>query len=345
MAAVTVYDHIRQNNVKTVLLALLFPIVLTILIGIACLAAVALVRDKDFLLNGIYLLIRWFPSLEANITGDNATFYAAMGYLMYAIVPIFAVSGLWMIVSLMTGDKMMLGFAGAEPLEKSDNPTVYRLVENLAIVAGLPMPRIYVIDDDSLNAFATGYSPKSASIALTSGIIEKLEPLELEGVIAHEMAHIGNRDIRLNMLIITGLGVFAFAADFIRLNMVFKSSKDNRNGLHLLIFFIIIALMIFNFVFAPLIHMAISRTREYAADATGALITRNPQALARALEKIRTDARVEVLDKQPTMATACIADPTARSSEIAALSDLSATHPPIEERIKRLQAMGGCRPK
>ena len=340
MAAVTVYDHIRQNNIKTILLALLFPVVLTILIGIACLLAVATVQDKEFLLNGIYLLLRWFPSLEASITPDNATFFAAMGYLTYAIVPIFVVAGLWMIVSLATGDKMMLGFAGAEPLEKSDNPTVYRLVENVAIAAGLPMPKVYVIDDESLNAFATGYSPKSASIALTTGIIQKLEPIELEGVIAHEMAHIGNRDIRLNMLIITGLGIFAFVADFIRLNWAFRSSKNDKNGLQVLLFFIIIALLIFNFIFAPLIHMAISRTREYAADATGALITRNPQALARALRKIQTDARVEVLDKQPTMATACIADPTAKKHEIAALSDLSSTHPPIEDRIRRLQAMG-----
>ncbi len=340
MATITVYDHIRSNNIKTFLLALLFPVVLTVLVGFACLAAVAVVNDNDFLLSGIYLLIKWFPSLEQNITPENATFYAALGYLTYAVVPIFAVAGLWMVVSLMTGDKMMLGFAGAEPIEKKDNPTVYRLVQNTALMAGLPMPKVYIIDDESLNAFATGYSPKSASIALTTGIIKKLEPVELQGVIAHEMAHIGNRDIRLNMLIITGLGIFAFIADFIRLNMSFRSSKNDKNGLHVLLFFIIIALLIFNFVFAPLIHMAISRTREYAADATGALMTRNPRALASALQKIKQDARVEILDKQPSMATACIADPTARMSEVAALSDLSSTHPPIDKRIKRLQAMG-----
>ena len=340
MAAITVYDHIRQNNIKTFLLALLFPVVLTILIGVACLLAIAVVQDKEFTLNGVYLLLRWFPSLEEYVTSDNISFFGAMGYLTYAVIPIFVVSGFWMIVSLMTGDKMMLGFAGAQPLEKQDNPQIYRLVENVAIAAGLPMPKVYVIEDSSLNAFATGYSPKSASIALTTGIIKKLEPLELEGVIAHEMAHIGNRDIRLNMLIITGLGIFAFIADFIRLNSMFSSSKNEKNGLHILMFFIIIALLIFNFIFAPLIHMAISRTREYAADATGALITRNPKALARALEKIQTDARVEVLDKQPTMATACIADPTDREYKVAAMSDLSSTHPPVEERIKRLLAMG-----
>ena len=340
MAAITIYDHIRQNNIKTFLLACLFPIVLTILVGIACLCAVLLVNDKDFLLQGIYLLLSWFPALEKGITPENAQFYSALGYLLYSVVPILLVSSVWVIISLAFGDKMMLGFAQAVPLQKKDNPQVYRAVENVAIAAGLPLPKIYLIEDDSLNAFATGYSPKTASIALTKGIVNKLEPQELEGVIAHEMAHVGNRDIRLNMLIITGLGVFAFIADFLRLNMYQRSSKDEKNAFQLLIFFIIIALFIFNFIFAPLIHMAISRTREYAADATGALIIRNPKALASALEKIQTDARVEVLDRQPTMATACIADPTERKSEVAALSDLSSTHPPIKERIKRLNAMG-----
>ena len=201
------------------------------------------------------------------------------------------------------------------------------------------MPQIYIVDDESLNAFATGRDPKHASIALTTGIINKLEPLELEGVIAHEMAHIGNRDIRLNMMIITGLSVFAFLAEMIGRSLRYPISNNKDSGkIKILLLAVMLALIVFNFFVAPIIQMAISRAREYAADATGALITRNPRALASALQKISSDARVEILDGKKTMSTACIADP--REPKVAFQSML-ATHPPIRTRIKRLMEMVG----
>ena len=228
---------------------------------------------------------------------------------------------------------MMMAFAGAKPMAKEENKKLYNMVENVAIMAGLPNPKIYIIQDESLNAFATGKNPKNAAIAFTTGILEKLEPLELEGVIAHEMSHIGNRDIRLNMLVITGIGIFGFLGRNMLRIRTSGSSRKKEGQLVILILFISIALLIFDYIVAPLIHLALSRTREYAADATGAKILHNPKALADALEKISVDSRVEVLDSQKTMAVACIASPLAK------LSGLTSTHPPIKERIRRLRSM------
>lgn len=322
--AITVYDHIEQNNRKTWLLVALFPISLTILVWLACLLFVFL-GGNEAIEDGISLLPqKWQYSMDGYIG-------AATGFAWDFLLPTFLIGIVWMTVSYFCGGKMMMAFAGATPLEKKENPDVYNLVENTAIMAGLPTPKIYIIDDGSLNAFATGANPKNASIALTKGIVEKLNNIELQGVIAHEMAHIGNRDIRLNMLIITGLGIFDFLGrHLLRSQTRSRGNKKNSGGLILLI---AIALLIFNFIIAPLIHMAVSRRREFAADATGAKILHNPKALADALEKISVDSRVEVLDKQKNMAVACIASPFAK------VSQLTSTHPPINERISRLRNM------
>ncbi|MBQ2858775.1 MAG: M48 family metallopeptidase, partial [Alphaproteobacteria bacterium] len=200
-------------------------------------------------------------------------------------------------------------------------------------------PRVYIIDDDSMNAFATGRTPRDASVALTRGIIKRLDKLELDGVIAHEMAHIGNRDIRLDMLMITGIGVTVFVADIILRTAMYgnHSSDDNNQGNAAAILMMVwLAFSIFNLIITPLLRMAVSRNREYAADATGAHITRNPHALASALKKITTDSRVESMDRVKSMAPICIANPGAPREFI---NDLMSTHPPVEKRIERLTSM------
>ncbi len=334
-APLTVYDHIEANNRKTWLLVSLFPLSLALLVWAACYAALYVISDPEFTRQGLSLLIKIWPR-ATELTGENNfIFMASLGFLSAALLPIIVTALGWMAFSYFFGDKMMLGFAGAQPLRPEDAPEVYRHVENVAMMAGLPMPRVYLINDDSMNAFATGRSPETAAVALTSGIIKRLTPLELEAVIAHEMGHIGNRDIRLNLLIITGLSIFGFLADMLRISMYHRQSGSSKNNqAQVLIFFIVIALLIFNFAVAPLIRLAVSRTREYAADATGALITRNPQQLALALAKIAQDSRVEVLDKSPRMALACIAEPNS-------LFQLTSTHPPSESRIERLMQISG----
>lgn len=339
---ITLYDHIADNNRKTFLLILLFPLSLCLLVGLACIAGVYIIGDPAFMRDGVTVFLSFFPRLHIYLTSTTAPIFSGIGYTYFALVPICIIAFIWMGLSYLFGDMMMLRFARAKPIEQKDFPKVYRLVENVAIAAGLPMPAVCIIDDTSLNAFATGRNPQSASIVLTTGIIDRLEPTELEAVIAHEMAHIGNRDIRLNMLIITGLGIFGLLADFLGESLRYSSYSSNKKQgqLTILIFLIMVALMIFNFLIAPLIQFAISRKREYAADATGALIIRNPLALASALEKISQDARVEVLDHQPKMSIACIANPR-ENAKRKIKDDLLSTHPNIQSRIWRLKRAAG----
>ena len=304
----TVYDHIRSNNIKTILLVALFPILFIALV----------------------FLFMWI------VTPVDQ----ALQVTVEVAIPTFIACAVWMLISWAFGDSMMLNSAHAHEIYDDDpkNKEIFRAVENVAMAAGLPCPRVYIIDDDSMNAFATGRSPKDASVALTRGIIKKLDRLELEGVIAHEMAHIGNRDIRLDMLLITGVGVTVFAADVI-LRIALSSGNndsDNKNSGAAALLMVWLAFAVFNWIITPILRMAISRNREYAADATGAQITRNPKALASALRKITTDSRVECLDKVKSMSAVCIAYPGGPREFI---SSLMATHPPVENRIERLESM------
>lgn len=304
----TVYDHIRSNNIKTIFLVICFPLIFIALI----------------------FLFTWIV----------APIDTALQTTVSVAIPTFIACAVWLVVSWAFGDSMMLHSAHAHEIFDDDkqNREIFRAVENVAIAAGLPCPRVYIIDDDSMNAFATGRSPRDASVALTRGIIKKLDNLELQGVIAHEMAHIGNRDIRLDMMLITGVGVTVFAADMIlRLAIVGNNGdNDNRGNGAAVLLMVWLAFMVFNWIITPILRMAVSRNREYAADATGAQITRNPMALANALRKITTDARVECLDKVKSMSAVCIAYPGG-PREFA--SSLMATHPPVEKRIERLESM------
>ncbi len=314
MSAVTVYDHIARNNLKTLFLVLLFPVTLC-----------ALMYGFLFLFLG---------------TGENPASVAQINAFFVTAAPVLIGGALlWSAISYFFGDQMMLGFAGATELvpETTTDKNVLRSVENVALAAGLPCPKVYVIADNSLNAFATGRTPETASVAVTRGLINKLEPMELEAVIAHEMGHIGNRDIRLNMMIITGIGIFGLLADIVRPG---RSSNKDKEGAA--IFAIWLAVVVFSFIVAPIIQFAISRTREYAADATAAFITRNPAALASALRKISGDARVEVLDETPHMAVACIYSPLDNSGGEMAFLGWGQTHPDINDRIARLEQMGNA---
>ncbi|GIW67534.1 MAG: protease HtpX [Candidatus Parcubacteria bacterium] len=239
--------------------------------------------------------------------------------------------------SLLWGDKITLALTGAREIKKEDLPEVYRLVENLAITAGLPTtPKVYLIDSPALNAFATGRSPKNSVVALTTGIIEKLNKEELEGVIAHEISHIKNLDIRVMMIATILAGIIAIMADlFLRMTFAGSRDRDKSNALFLLIGFV---LAILAPIFAQLITLAISRKREFMADASGALLTRNPEGLASALEKI--SASTISLDTSPATAHLFIVNPFKdKKGFITWLGNLFSTHPPVEERIKVLRGM------
>lgn len=244
------------------------------------------------------------------------------------------------LISYFKGDAIALAVSGARPLVKADNAYVYNLVENLCITAGIPTPKIYVIQDAALNAFATGRDPQHASIALTTGIISALENEELEGVIAHELSHVKNYDIRLATVAIICVGFIALLSDFATRGMFWggrgRSNSDNRGSFGGILAIIGIVMIILAPLAAKLIQLAVSRKREFLADASGALLTRYPEGLARALEKIAANPHPLARASQAT-AHLYIDEPLKRGTITSRIAGLFSTHPPLAERIHRLR--------
>ena len=269
-------------------------------------------------------------------------FIALVGGLDYVIsrafnqpsffIPILIAAIMYALITYFFSSQIALAMSGAQEIEKKDAPDLYRVVENLSIAAGLPMPKVYIVDDPSPNAFATGRDPQHAIVAVTSGILPLLEKDELEGVIAHELSHVGNLDIRFMAVVVALVSVVAIISDlFLRLSFWSRDDREEGNQL----FFI---LGIVGAILAPLvaaiIQFAVSRQREYLADASGALLTRYPDGLANALAKIGASG-------QPMQHANSATSPLYISNPLKGrnLAGLFDTHPPIEERIKRLRQM------
>ena len=298
-----VYDRIGENRRDTFLLMVVF---------------VALVAGMSIAIG----IILGLPYAYAP--------FLIIPFLLFALFSYYGSSG------------VALAISHARPVTKEDEPELFRTVENLCIGAGLPMPEVYVIEDGSPNAFATGRDPQHAALAVTRGLLQKMDHLELEGVIAHELSHIGNYDIRLMTVVVVLVGLVALMADFALRLTIFgagrRSSNRDRNGgaAVLIIYGIALVAVILTPIAAQLIRLAISRQREYLADASGALLTRYPEGLARALEKISADPDpLEVANK--ATAHLYINDPHREHQSF--LNNLFSTHPPIEERVRRLRAM------
>ncbi len=293
------YNQIASNKRKTALLVLLFFIFIVVL--------------------------GWWASLY---------FENGQSILLFAVLFATAMS----LVSYYQGDTIALRVAGAKPITQHDNPYVYRLVENLCITVGMPVPKIYVINDPALNAFATGRDPQHASIALTTGIINALENEELEGVIAHELSHIKNYDIRLMTVVIVCVGIVALIADYTTRSFFWggmrRRNDSNRGGIEGILLLLGLLFAILAPLAAQLIQFAVSRKREFLADASGALTTRYPEGLARALEKIAASPPLRTANR--ATAHLYIANPFGANFGKRVLNIFS-THPPLEERIKRLR--------
>ncbi|KKR15733.1 MAG: Protease HtpX-like protein [Candidatus Levybacteria bacterium GW2011_GWC1_40_19] len=248
----------------------------------------------------------------------------------------FILAGLMSIGSFFYSDKLVLATSGAKAVEKKDFPRFYRIVENLSIGSGLPLPRIYVIDDPSPNAFATGRDPKHSVICATTGLLNILTDAELEGVIAHELSHIKNYDIRLMGVVAILVGFIAILSDlFIRINF-FKNSDDNKGNAVFLVIALILAIL--SPIAATLIQLSVSRKREYLADASGVLLTRYPDGLASALEKLAHDKTAPRVASNAT-AHLFIENPFDNKRVKNLFTGLFNTHPPIEDRIKILRSM------
>ncbi|MEX2145239.1 MAG: M48 family metallopeptidase [Candidatus Spechtbacterales bacterium] len=301
-----------------------------------------LYTHKDSNVRKTWLIITVFLLLVIGIGWFFSYYFNAQIILIFAVFfsVIMSVSSYWW------SDKIVLALTHAKPVQKNDNPELYRIVENLCITAGLPMPRIYVLEENALNAFATGRDPKHAVIAVTRGLLNRLDKAELEGVISHELSHIGNRDMLVNTVVVVLAGFIALATD-----MIFRSflwgglggRRDSRGSNGVILVVGLVAMVVAYFA-ATLMRFAVSRKREFLADASGAFLTRYPEGLASALEKISQDntklrgasnATAHLFFENPFKADAL----RAKGEEPGKIAKLFMTHPPVKDRIRALREM------
>jgi heat shock protein HtpX len=288
-----------------------------------------------------WLLIGTFLIIITLLGYVFARVYNNPAILVLAVVVSVASS----LISYYFSDSITLSLSKAREVDRNQAPELYRIVENLCIAAGIPTPRIYIIEDTAPNAFATGRDPKHAVVCVTSGILQKLEKNELEGVIAHELSHIGNYDIRVMTLVVVLVGVVTLLSDwFLRFSFFGgrrRSNNSEGNQIGAIVAVIGLVLALLSPLIATLIKLAVSRHREYLADASGALLTRYPEGLARALEKISSD-REPLEAANNATAHLYIASPFKADTGVAVgsfFANLFNTHPPIADRVKRLRAM------
>jgi len=313
-------SQIRKNNTNSVLILLLFPVVFF----------------------GLTWLFFFFTSL-----GDSNYFSQEQG--QYGILPVvnnrflqtipWITIGviIWFTVAWFSHSAMISKATGSKPLERKENKRIYNLVENLCISTGMKMPKVNIIEDDSLNAFASGINPNNYTVSLSRGIVDKLNDQELEAVIAHELTHIRNRDVRLLIISIIFVGIFAFISETIFRSMRFGGLSRGKKGSGGAAVIIALLLAIVGYLIASLFRFALSRKREYLADAGSAELTRNPLALASALRKISGDPTIEAV-KRNDVAQMFIENPQkeVKNSSVS-FSTLFATHPPIQKRIEILE--------
>lgn len=289
-------------------------------------------RNSFFLVIVFVLLIL----ILAEVVG----LYTGLGYYALIFAGIFSI--IMVLTSYLSGDKVILAISRARPIDKKDNPQLYNVVEELAIAGGLPLPKVYIIEDTAPNAFATGRNPKAASIAVTTGLLQKLNRSQLQGVIAHELSHVKNYDILFCTIIAVLVGVVALLCDFMRRSMYYGGrARSNRRGKggggEAVILLIALLLAIFAPLFAQIIRFAVSRQREYLADASSVALTRYPEGLASALLLIAKDKEILEAANRATQHL-YIVNPI-KPFETRAQNNVFSTHPPIEERVMRLRNM------
>lgn len=306
MQYVGIQKQIRRNNFNSVLLLVAFPLILLAM---------------------VYALLWVTTPQEYGQTATNQNFI-----LITPVVLIVTV--LWFLIAWIFHTSIIKKATGSHSLERKENKRIYNLVENLCISRGIKTPKIYVIEDSSLNAFASGISDKSYAISLSRGIIDKLTDEELEAVIAHELTHIQNRDVRLLIISVIFVGIFAFVAQMVFRSLRFSGrSRDGKSNAPIILIAIVITSIAY--LISVLLRFGISRSREFMADAGAAELTRNPQALASALRKISADPLIEAVQSRD-IAQMFIDNPKLSNNKFS-LDKLFSTHPPIEKRIELLE--------
>jgi heat shock protein HtpX len=286
----------------------------------------AIARNK----RNTFFIILFFLAVVGGLGWLAAAIYQDVTIVIVTVV----IATAYAAFQYFTADRQALSMSGAvEITSKSEHPRLWRTVENLSIATGTPMPRVFVVSDPAPNAFATGRDPEHAVVAATTGLLEIMDDAELEGVMAHELGHVRNYDIRLSMIVFGLVVAIGFISDlFVRMAFF---GRNNNNGNPVMMVVGLVAMLIAPLV-ASLVQLAVSRQREYLADATGAMTTRHPDALASALVKLETYGR-PMRRQNTSMAHLWIADPL----KPGVIDRLFATHPPIADRVARLEKMGG----
>jgi len=308
MTYVGIQTQIRRNNFNSILLMIAFP---------------------GVLLGMVYAFL-FFAYRQEGSPDVNDTFIQILPFVILG-------TGIWFVVAWLFHNSLISMATGSRPLERIENKRIYNLVENLCISKGMKIPRIYIIEDDSLNAFASGVNERTFSVSLSRGIIDKLDDDELEGVIAHELSHIRNRDVRLMIISIIFVGIFAFIAEMAFRSLRFGTfSRSKKNGGVIILAAIVISAVCY--LIAILLRFGISRSREYMADAGAAEMTHKPYALANALRKISNDPLIEAVQNRD-VAQLFIENPQQEDQKFS-FSNMFATHPPIQKRIELLDNFG-----
>ena len=317
MKYVGLHTQQARNNFRSFILLCLFPCLVVLLTFLFC------------------VLLAFFTPDEQNMSVWKQS---APLFLFLAPYVLGGVA-IWFLIAYFANTAIIRSATGARPLKRKENKRVYNLVENLCMTQGMVTPKINIIEDDSLNAFASGINNRTYTVSLSRGIINKLDDEELEGVIAHELSHIRNRDVRLLIVSIVFVGIFAMLTQ-IAFRVMLNSSGRNRNNKDgkgaIVMMLIALLVAIIGYFFASLMRFAISRKREYMADAAAAEMTRRPRALANALRKISHDPRIEAVTRSD-VAQLFIEHPREKQQFFSKIFGLFATHPPIEKRIAVLE--------
>jgi heat shock protein HtpX len=304
-------SQIRKNNANSVLLLLMFPVVF---FGLSWLF--------------FFFMSIGFENEQLGLINVNRSFLNTVPWISIGVI-------IWFIIAWFSHTAIINAATNSKPLERQENKRVYNLVENLCISTGMPMPKVNIIEDDSLNAFASGINPKTYSVSLSRGIIDKLEDDELEAVIAHELTHIRNKDVRLLIISIVFVGIFGFITEMLFRSMRFGNiGRGKKEGAGI---FIAMLLALVGFLLASLFRFALSRKREFLADAGSAELTRRPLALASALRKVSVDPTIEAV-RRKDVAQMFIENPQEKEKKTSfSFANLFSTHPPIEKRIQLLE--------
>lgn len=305
MAYLGIQTQINRNNRNSVLLLITFPLLVLAMVF-------------------AFLFITLADKQQVGVA------------FMQTVPVVIIIVGIWFVIAFFANTKMIQYATGSKPLSRTENMRVYNLVENLCISQGMTMPQVFVIEDSSLNAFASGINEKNYAVTLSRGIIDKLDDDELEGVIAHELTHILNKDVRLLIISIVFVGIFAFLAQ-IAFRRVFYAGmgRKNRNN-NAIVLIAMIAITAIAYFISMIIRFSISRSREYMADAGAAEMTRNPLALASALRKISQNSTIDAVNND-AVAQLFIDHPIKKKKSSFSMQNLFATHPPIEKRIQILE--------